>query len=259
MKRNILFTLALSSLVLFSSCSSSKQTKKEAEDPKEKTYIERYEDALIAFEKKKYYKSIEDFNYVVFNAPGSDIADNAQFYLASANFEMKEYLVAIQEFQSLLRRWPASDLYEEARFKIAECYFNHSPGYQRDQQSIDKAILSYQDFIDEYPFSDKRPMAEARIKELRTGLATKIYEAGNLYMVLREWNAAIVTFQEIIDLYYDTNIINDTYLDISTCQSKLNKREEMIQALTKVDKNKLNTKQLLHYNSLMKLSLEWTE
>ena len=54
MKRNILFTLALSSLVLFSSCSSSKQTKKEAEDPKEKTYIERYEDALIAFEKKKY-------------------------------------------------------------------------------------------------------------------------------------------------------------------------------------------------------------
>jgi hypothetical protein len=78
-------------------------------------------------------------------------------------------------------------------------------------------------------------------------------------MVLREWNAAIVTFQEIIDSYYDTDILNDTYLDIATCKSKLGKREDMINALTKVDKDKLNTKQLLHYNSLMKLSLEWAE
>lgn len=259
MKRNILITLTLTSLILLSSCSSSKEGKNDTEGTREKTYIERYEDGLKAFENKKYYQSIEDFNFVVFNAPGSDIADDAQFYLASANLEMKEYLVAIEEFQSLLRRWPASDLYEEARFKIAECYFMHSPGYQRDQESIDKAILSYQDFIDEYPFSDKRPNAEARIKELRTGLAKKIYEAGNLYMVLREWNAAIVTFQEILDSYYDTSIINDTYLDIATSQSKLNRREEMINALSKVNKDALSATKLLHYNNLMKLSLEWPE
>ena len=259
MKRNIFTIITLSALLILSSCSSTKEGKENLEPKKEKTYIERYEDGLAAFEAKKYYRSLEEFNFVVFNAPGSDIADDAQYYLASAHYEMKEYLVAIDEFQSLLRRWPQSDLYEETRFRIAECYFKFSPGYQRDQQSIDKAILAYQDFIDEYPFSEKRPDAEARIRELHTGLAKKIYEAGNLYMVLREWNAAVVTFQEILDSYYDTELINDTYLDIALCQSKMEEREKMISALGKINKDALSTTKQIQYNNLMKLSTEWPE
>lgn len=256
MKKIKLISISLLLLLLFAGCAGSKESKNN-ETPKERTYLERFDDAVAAFESKKYYKSIEDFTFVVFNAPGSDIADDAQFYLASANFEMKEYLVAIDEYQQLLRRWPASDLYEETRFKIAECYFNQSPGYQRDQQYIDKAIAAYQDFIDEYPFSEHRPQAEKRIKELHNGLATKIYEAGNLYMVLREWNAAIITLQEIIDTYYDTPLINDAYLDIAISHSKLEQREEMIKALAKIDKDQLSTSKVLQYNNLMKLSLEW--
>lgn len=258
MKKFNLISILLSLIILISGCAGSKEAKSD-EPAKEKTYLERFEDGVKAFEEKKYYKSVDEFTFVVFNAPGSDIADDAQFYLATAHFEMKEYLVAIDEYQQLLRRWPASDLYEETRFKIAECYFNQSPGYQRDQQYIDKAIAAYQNFIDEYPFSDQRPNAEKRIKELRTGLATKIYEAGNLYMVLREWNAAIITLQEIVDSYYDTDLLNDTYLDIATSHSKLKQREDMIVALAKVDKEKLSTAKLLQYNNLMKLSLDWPE
>ncbi len=244
--------------LLVGSCSGSKEAKNE-EPKRERTYIERYEDAVKLFEEKKYYKGLEDFSYVVFNAPGSDIADDAQFYLASSHYEMKEYLIAIDEYQQLLRRWPASDLYEETRFKIAECYYQQSPGYQRDQQYILKAIKAYQDFIDEYPFSERRTNAEARIRELRTGLATKIYEAGELYMILREWNAAIITFQEIIDTYYDTDILNDTYLEIASCYSKLMQRENMIIMLDKVDGEKLSTSNKLQYDKLMKLSTEWPE
>ncbi len=256
MKRIELLSILLVIALLFSGCSGTKEAKTD-EPQRERTYIERYEDAVELFETKKYYKGLEDFSYVVFNAPGSDIADDAQFYLASSHFEMKEYLVAIDEYQQLLRRWPASDLYEETRFKIAECYYKQSPGYQRDQQYILKAIRSYQDFIDEYPYSDQRPDAEIRIRELRTGLANKVLEAGELYMILREWNAAIITFQEILDTYYDTDIVNDTYLDIAACHAKLEQREEMIIMLDKVIAEKLSTKQNLKYNSLMDLSTDW--
>jgi len=256
-KIKLLCSLLVISL-LIGSCSGSKETQKN-EPKRERTYIERYEDAVKLFEEKKYYKGLEDFSYVVFNAPGSDIADDAQFYLASSHYEMKEYLVAIDEYQQLLRRWPSSDLYEETRFKIAECYYKQSPGYQRDQQYILKAIKAYQDFIDEYPFSEQRSNAEQRILELRTGLATKIYEAGELYMILREWNAAIITFQEVIDSYYDTDVINETYLAIASCHSKLKQREEMIVMLNKVDSEKLSKSQKLQYDKLMKLSTEWPE
>lgn len=252
----LIFTIILA--LLLSGCSGSKETAT-AEPKRELTYIERFDNAVIAFEEKKYYKSLEDFNYVVFNAPGSDIADDAQFYLASAHFEMKEYLVAIDEYQQLLRRWPKSDLYEETRFKIAECYYNQSPGYQRDQQYILKAIRSYQDFIDEYPFSDQRDLAESRIKELRTGLAKKVYEAGELYIILREWDAALITFQEVLDTYYDTDLVNDTYLQMSRCYAKLEQREDLIKMLNQVDAGLLSTRNLLTYNKLMELSTDWPE
>ena len=258
MKKIELLSSLLIITLLVSSCSGSKEAKND-EPKRERTYIERYEDAVKLFEEKKYYKGLEDFSYVVFNAPGSDIADDAQFYLASSHFEMKEYLVAIDEYQQLLRRWPASDLYEKTRFKIAECYYKQSPGYQRDQQYILKAIKSYQNFIDEYPFSERRVNAEERIRELRTGLASKVYEAGELYMILREWNAAIITFQEVIDTYYDTDIINETYLKIAACQAKLEQRQNMINMLDKVDNEKLSTKDKLQYSKLMKLSSEWPE
>lgn len=257
MKKINLLSFTLIVALLLSGCSGSKEAT-EAEPKRELTYIERYENGIKSFE-EKYYKGLEDFTYVVFNAPGSDIADDAQFYLASSHFEMKEYIVAIDEYQQLLRRWPKSDLYEETRFKIAECYYNQSPGYQRDTEYILKAIRAYQDFIDEYPFSEQRPAAESRIKELRTGLAKKVFEAGELYMILREWNAALITFQEVLDNYYDTELVNDTYLNMAECHSKLEDRETMIVMLDKVDASLLSTRNLLKYNNLLKLSTDWPE
>jgi len=258
MKKIYLLSFALITMVLISGCSGSKEAATE-EPKRELTYIERYENGLKSFEEKKYYKGLEDFNFVVFNAPGSDIADDAQFYLASSHFEMKEYIIAIDEYRQLLRRWPKSDLYEETRFKIAECYYKQSPGYQRDTQYILKAINAYQDFIDEYPFSEQRPMAESRIRELRSGLAKKVFEAGELYMVLREWNAAIITFQEMLDSYYESDLVNVTHLNMAECYSKLEQREDMIMSLNNVDPTLLSTRNSLKYNKLMKLSTDWPE
>ncbi|MDD4961503.1 MAG: outer membrane protein assembly factor BamD [Candidatus Marinimicrobia bacterium] len=245
----ILFTLLITAAFGISGCSGSGQAKKQ-EPKQERSYLERYDDALAAFEAKKYYRSIEDLNFVVFNAPGSDIADNAQFYLASAHFELKEYILAIEEYQQLLRRWPESDLYEETRFKIAECYYLQSPGYQRDEEYIHKAIAAYQEFIENYPFSEYRSAAEERIRQLRSGLAKKAYEAGKLYMVLREWNAAIITFEEVINSYYDTPVLNPTYLEIAWCHYELEDPEGMIAALNKVNPDTLSLRDKRRYRKL---------
>ncbi len=255
MKKHILLSTVLMIGILISGCSTGKAGKSDA-DEEERTYLERYEDALEAFESGKYYKCIEDFNFVVFNAPGSDIADDAQFYLATSHYELKEYLLAIDKYQQLLRRWPESDLYEETRFKIAECYYRQSPGYQRDDEYIVKAIRAYQDFIREYPFSEYREVAEERIQELRTGQAKKIYEAGKLYMVLREWKAAAITFEEITEGYYDTPLLNKTYLQMARCYRNLNNTEKTADMLDQIDKGALSASERSDYNKLMKAMAE---
>ena len=258
MKKQFLGIGILITLLLAGGCSTGKAGK-DQEPQREKTYLERYDDALEAFESNKYYKSIEDFNYVVFNAPGSDIADDAQYYLATCHYELKEYLLAIDKYQQLLRRWPESDLYEDARFKIAECYYRQDPGYQRDDEYAVRAIRAYQDFIEEYPFSDYRDEAEARIKELRTGRAKKIFEAGELYMILREWKAAVITFEEIVNRYYDTGLLNRTYLKMSRCYYNMEDPENAVRMLENVDKSKLSPGGKNNYNQLSKDIADMTE
>lgn len=218
------------------------------------SFMQRYEKGSQLYDDEKYYKAIDHFTFVVYNAPGSDIADDAQFKLAKSHYYLEEYLVAIDEFQRLLLRWPASDLAEEADFMIGECYFELSPIYQRDQTYTYDAIQQYQDFIETYPHSKFRQQAEERIQTCRLKLAKKVFDAGELYMILREWRAAIITFEEIINKYYDTPLYQPTLLNMAECYKKIGDVEKLSEIYHEIDKSKLNSSQdRLRYNSLMNI------
>jgi outer membrane protein assembly factor BamD len=216
------------------------------------TFLERYEKGIELYDNEKYYKAIDHFTFVVYNAPGSDIADNAQFKLAHCHYHLKEYLVAIDEFQRLMLRWPASELVEEADFMIGESYNMLSPVYQRDQTYTYEAIRQYQDFIQTYPYSKHRKTAEQRIQDLRMKLAQKVYDAGKLYMVLREWNSAVITFEEILNNYYDTSLYHPVLLELAECYKKMGNQEKMMEYYGQIDRNKLLSAQdRLRYNSII--------
>ena len=63
-----------------------------------------------------------DFQYVVIRGTGSDLGDDAQYYLAEAYYENEEYLEAVGEYEKLTRRMGFSPFIEDARFKICEAY-----------------------------------------------------------------------------------------------------------------------------------------
>lgn len=193
------------------------------------------------FEKERYYKAVDYFTYVVYNSPGSDIADDAQLYLADTHFNLKEYLTAIDEYERLINRWPASELVEQARFNIAESYDKLSPKYQLDQSYTYQAIKSYQSFIQNYPSSTLREKSETRIRDMRSKLARKSYDTGKLYMVLREWNAAIISFNEIMDEYYDTNLIDESHLAMAECYKNLNDMDLANDHIRKVNVDNLDS------------------
>jgi len=238
------FILTTITLFVLWGCSGSKTVETGS-------FMQRYEKGNQLYDDEKYYKAIDHFTFIVYNAPGSDIADDAQFKLAKSHYQLKEYLVAIDEFQRLLLRWPASDLAEEADFMIGECYFELSPIYQRDQTYTYHAIQQYQDFIDTYPHSKFRKPAEDRIQTCRMKLAKKIFDAGELYMILREWKAAIITFEEIINKYYDTPLYQPTLLNMAECYKKIGDMEKLSEIFGEIDKSKLKSPQdKIRYNSL---------
>ena len=162
-------------------------------------------------EKEKFLQAQSDFKYVVMRGTGSDLGDDAQYYLGEAFFRNKEYLLAVAEYEKLTRRMAFSPFVEDARFKICEAYRVESPKYYHDQEYTEKALERFQEFLDDFPNSNLNDEALASIESLREKLGLKLYETGILYMKLDEFESAKMTFQTLIDMYYDTDMIQFAY------------------------------------------------
>jgi outer membrane protein assembly factor BamD len=187
---------------------------------------EYFERAKIALEKKRYETAIDNFNMVLLNSPGGELADDAQYYLGECYFKKKDYLLAVSEYQQLTERYSYSPLAEEGYYKIALSYYMQSPKYSREQTSTLRALQYFQDFIDAYPASEYRPDAEQKIRAIRNKLARKIYESGKLYRKLEYFDACIFYQDEMLEEFYDTDWVIPALLEKAHCYIRLRQFDE---------------------------------
>ena len=118
----------------------------------------------------------------------------------------------ISEYEKLTRKMPYSPFVEEAKFKICEAYKIESPEYYHDQTYTNKALDRYQEFLDDYPESKYKNEVLTSMKYMREKLSQKVFETGILYMKMDEFESARLVFEEISNLYYDTEMIDDSRL-----------------------------------------------
>ena len=168
---------------------------------------DKFMNGLDNLDKEKYLQAQTDFKYIVIRGTGTELGDDAQYYLGEAFFRNEEYLLAIAEYEKLTRRMGFSPFVEDARFKICEAYRIESPKYYHDQEYTEKALERYQEFLDDYPNSKFIDDVLLSIGILREKLGKKVYETGILYMKMEEYESAKISFQTVIDEYYDTGII----------------------------------------------------
>lgn len=178
------------------------------------------------FGKGKYYKAIDDFNFVVLNNPGDTRADDAQLFIADAHFEVKEYMVAASEYRRLIQKYPESPLVEQARYKLGLCLVQLSPNYQLEQQYTEQAMNTLQGFLEDYPASKYKEEVTQLIGELRGKIAHKIYSNAHLYFVLHHYESAIIYCDQLLNNYYDTPWANPARLEKARSLVKLDRSVE---------------------------------
>ena len=139
---------------------------------------------------------------------------------------MGDRLLAIAEYDRLIRRMSFSPYVEKARYRICESYVILSPKYFRDQTYSEKAIEKLQEFIDDYPNSDKREEAQNNIKILRNKLSRKAYDTGILYIKMEEYTSALIAFKQVLDLYYDSEYNELAHMKTIACYIYRNEFEE---------------------------------
>src|SRR5690606_36811705 len=121
---------------------------------------------------------------------GSDDAPNVVFNSAYANYYDKNYKLAGHQFKNFAVTFPQDPRKEEAAYMSALCYYEGSMDYNLDQTSTELAINELQNFLNEYPTSERSRNISQLMDELRYKLEYKAYENARQYYKMGEYKAA---------------------------------------------------------------------
>ena len=193
---------------------------------------EQFVYAKKIFDKKDYYKAKMQFMLITMNNPGNKIVEKAQFYLAESYYYLKEYITAIEEYKKLIRSLPTSPYVDDASYKIGMCYYKLSPGYALDQEYTIKAITQFQRFLEDYPDSKLKPEVEKKLAECRNKLAKKEYKNGELYRKMGYYRAAVISFENVLENYYDTKFADDALYWKGECLRRAGRFKEAEKAFS---------------------------
>lgn len=185
------------------------------------------------YDKGNFFESAEEFQKVVYNYPGSVLVDSAQFFLARSYLDDKQWELAAVEFERLIRNYPRSPFSVDSRYLIGYSYFRAAPRhYGLDQTDLKRAIELMEDFLIDFPESERIPEALSAIKEARGRLARKEYEAAIVYMRIDAWPSALIYFQRVIDLYGESDYTPLALLGIGEANYRLLNLETAEEKLT---------------------------
>ena len=193
--------------------------------------------AMKFFEKGKYHRSRDEFNYIIMTDPGSKLANESQYYKGESLFQMKEYDEAWVTFDRYVRFTNDINKIEKSRYRICECAIYLTNSFQRDQKQTKRALDQLQMFVEDFPLSELVLDAEKAITELRIKLAEKDFEVGRLYLKLEEYESALIYFRSVLNNYYDTDFADDARISIIFTHI-LNENRQGARSYFNAEKNK---------------------
>jgi len=163
-----------------------------------------YEKAMNQFEEENYTEAARAFETVVSIGRGTDIGQDAQFYLAESYYNNRRYLIAASEYARYSQFHPNSERRQIADFKQGMSYYNLSPRFKLDQSYTNRAIENFRLFRSRYPNSEYAEQAADKISELREKLARRDFNAAEFYMRTNRYRSAAIYFDIVIDQYPET-------------------------------------------------------
>ncbi len=197
-----LFSLALFSgliLLLASGCKSEFEKIRISGEPKL-----MYEKANQYYEAEEYDKAQSLYELVISSYRGQKEAEEIYYRYAYTYYYTGQYILAAYYFNNFSSTYSSSQFREETDFMAAYSNYKMSPTFRLDQTYTAKAIEDLQLFINTYPQSERVTEANQLIDEMRAKLERKALEQGILYFDLRQYQASIQSFENLLKDFPET-------------------------------------------------------
>ncbi len=199
MQRKYLFILLILGIAL-SSCKSEFEKIRASGDP-----VQMFQKANDYYATEKYIKAQSLYELIISSYRGKKEAEEIYYKYAYTYYYSQQYLLAAYYFKNFANTYGASQYKEEAEFMSAYSNYLMSPTFRLDQSSSVKAIDEFQEFINKYPGSEHVAECNRLIDELRAKLEQKEFDSAKLYYNMKQYEAAIRTFENVLIDYPETN------------------------------------------------------
>lgn len=158
------------------------------------------------FAKKKWSDALALYDRLPNLVAGTDDAPNVVFNSAYSNYYDKNYRLAANQFKNFVISFPQDPRKEEAAYLSALCYYEGSLQYNLDQSNTESAITELQNFLNEYPDSERSKNITQLVDELTYKLEFKAFENAKQYYKMGEYKAAAVTFENVLEDFPATKL-----------------------------------------------------
>jgi outer membrane protein assembly factor BamD len=158
------------------------------------------------FAKKKWKNALALYDRLPNLVAGTDDAPNVVFNSAYANYYDKNFRLAGNQFKNFSISFPQDNRKEEAAYMSALCYYEGSMDYNLDQSTTQTAINELQDFLNNYPNSERSKNINTLIEELSYKMEFKSYENARQYFNMAEYKAANVALENVLDDFPSTKL-----------------------------------------------------
>jgi len=231
MKMRHIYTFLVLFALLFSSCRSQFEKIRVSGDPKAKL-----EAANAYYENEEYHKAQLLYEQIIPDYRGRPETENIFFKYAYSLYNQKQYVLAAHYFKQFSNTFTASSFREEADFMSAYAHFQMSPKFKLEQSETKSAIDEMQTFVNTYPKSERVAECNGLIDELRGKLEMKAVQNAKLYFNLKQYQAALHTFQNVLTEFPDSDKAEEL-------------RYLMVKSSELLAKNSVFTKKLERYES----------
>ncbi len=160
--------------------------------------------AFDYYNQKEYQRAQALFELVIPAYRGRPELEQIYFDYAYTYYHLRRYILANYYFKNFSSTFPTSDKREEADFMAAYSNYHMSPSFRLDQTYTLKAIDEFEVFVNTYPNSDRIKECNRLIDEMRLKLERKTFDEGLLYYNLRQYQAATVTFENLLKDFPET-------------------------------------------------------
>ena len=198
MKKSIIFFFAI--FLLLSACKTEFETIRTSGDANR---ILSHADKL--YDEGDYTRAITLYELILPAYRGKAEGEDMFFKFAEAHYNNRSYILAAHYYKSFADTYGTSPKREDALFMTALSNYKLSPRFKLDQTYSDKAIASFQLFANTYPDSEKVVECNSLIDELRKKKEIKQFQAGKLYYDMKKYSAAVVTLENMLDNFPETD------------------------------------------------------